>query len=220
MTYLFLLLSYLLGATPTSYWAGKASRGIDLRDHGSGNLGATNTLRILGWRWAVPVVTVDVLKGFVPVWFFPSLAGGAGLGWTLLFGTAAIMGHMFSFWVQFRGGKGVATSAGVFLGLAPLAVLASFGVWFVVAFGTRYVSMGSMSAALSLPVFVAFFQPESRTNGLLAFTLGLAAFVVWKHRSNIQRLLAGEENRFGAEDEGAADGGGDEPARGGPGGAP
>ena len=95
MTYAFLGLSYLLGATPTSYWVGRAFHGLDLREHGSGNLGATNAFRVLGWRWALPVVIVDVGKGFVPAWFFAALAGGA-FPWTLADGTAAIFGHMLS----------------------------------------------------------------------------------------------------------------------------
>ena len=195
MTYLLLALSYLLGATPTSYWVGKASRGLDLREHGSGNLGATNAFRVLGWQWALPVVVVDIGKGFVPVWLFPGLAG-VGLGWTLLFGTAAIVGHMFSFWVGFRGGKGVATSAGVFLALAPLAFLGALVVWVGVIAVTRYVSLGSILAALALPALVVFTTPSGDDRTLLAsFSAALAAFVIWKHRSNIRRLLAGEESR-------------------------
>ena len=142
MTYALLLLSYLLGSIPTSYVLGKALRGIDLREHGSGNLGATNAFRVLGAKWAVPVVILDVGKGFVPVWLFPGLAR-AGLGWTLAFGAAAILGHMFSVWVGFKGGKGMATSAGVFLGLAPWAVLGSLILWVGLTFSTRYVSVGT-----------------------------------------------------------------------------
>lgn len=196
MTYALLVLSYLLGATPTSYWVGRASRGLDLREHGSGNLGATNAFRVLGWRWALPVVLVDIGKGFVPVWLFPGLAG-VGLEWTLAFGAAAILGHMFSFWVAFRGGKGVATSAGVFLALTPLAVLGALVVWMAVTFTTRYVSLGSICAALALPVLVLATGAAEEGPSLLAFAVALSAFVIWKHRSNVRRLLAGEENRFG-----------------------
>jgi glycerol-3-phosphate acyltransferase PlsY len=142
------------------------------------------------------VVVVDVAKGFVPTWLFADLAG-VGLGWTLLFGTAAILGHMFSFWVVFRGGKGVATSAGVFVALAPLAVLGCFGVWLLVTLTTRYVSVGSIAAAVALPALVAWTRPAGDGGALLIFSTALAAFVIWKHRSNIRRLLAGEENRFG-----------------------
>lgn len=198
MTYALLVLSYLLGATPTSYWVGRASRGLDLREHGSGNLGATNALRVLGWRWALPVVLVDMGKGFVPVWLFPGLAG-VGLGWTLAFGAAAILGHMFSFWVGFRGGKGVATSAGVFLGLTPLAVLGALLVWAAVTFTTRFVSLGSICAALALPALVLATGGAEEGTSLLVFATALSVFVIWKHRSNVRRLIAGEENRFGRE---------------------
>jgi len=195
VTYVFLALSYLLGATPTSYWVGRVFHGIDLRQHGSGNLGATNTFRVLGWKSALPVIAVDVAKGFVPVWLFPGLCG-ASFAWTLAFGGAAIVGHMFSLWVRFRGGKGVGTSAGVFLALAPWAVLGAFLVWLALAFLTRYVSVASLGAALTLPVFVAF-TPHAGGRGLLWFTIGLAVVVIWAHRSNLGRLARGQENRFG-----------------------
>ncbi len=195
MNVLLLALSYLLGATPTSYWVGRAFHGIDLREHGSGNLGATNALRVLGWRWALPVMVVDVAKGFVPVRFLPSVSH-ASFGWVLAFGAAAILGHMFSLWVGFRGGKGVATSAGVFLGLAPWAALGAFIVWTLVLLGTRYVSVASMGAALSLPALVAL-TPHEGGRGLLGFTVALALVVVWAHRANVRRLVRGEEHRIG-----------------------
>ena len=195
MNVLLLALSYLFGATPTSYWVGRAFHRIDLREHGSGNLGATNTFRVMGWKWAVPVMVVDVSKGFIPVWFFPSLGGG-GAGWPLAFGAAAIVGHMFSLWVGFKGGKGVATSAGVFLALAPWAALAGLGVWLAVLFATRMVAAGSIAAAAALPFLVAVLPPGA-SPGLVAFTAALGAFVIWAHRSNIRRILKGEENRFG-----------------------
>lgn len=195
MTLALLALSYLVGATPTSYWVGKAFHGIDLREHGSGNLGATNAFRVLGWRWAAPVMVVDVAKGFVPVWVFPTWSGGS-FAWTLGFGAAAIVGHMFSLWVGLRGGKGVATSAGVFLALAPWAALGAFGVWLLLTFATRTVAVGSIGAAASLPVLVALL-PHQGGRGLVAFTTALAAFVIWAHRSNVRRILRGEENRFG-----------------------
>ena len=201
MTYGLLALSYLLGATPTSYWMGRAFHGLDLREHGSGNLGATNVFRILGPKWALPVVVVDVAKGFVPVWFFASLVDG-DLSWTLAFGAAAIVGHIFSLWVGFKGGKGIATSAGVFLALAPWAVLGAFAVWLVLVLPTGYVSLGSMGAAATLPVFVTL-TPHRGDTTLFWFTVTLALFVIWAHRSNIRRLLQGTESRFGRA--GAAD---------------
>ncbi len=193
--WLLVLLSYLIGATPTSYWIGKL-RGKDLRKEGSGNLGATNAYRVLGRAAALPVVVVDVLKGWFPVWYFPTLVREGPWAWVLAFGAAAIVGHVFSFWVGFRGGKGVATSAGVFIGLAPLAALAGFIVWTVAVWVTRRVSVGSIAAAVALPMAVAASPPEGG-NALLGFTVALATFVVWAHRSNIGRLLRGEEPRIG-----------------------
>lgn len=195
MTYALLVLSYLMGATPASYWMGKAVHGVDLREHGSGNLGATNAFRVLGWRSALPVMVVDVAKGYVPAALFAGLAG-APSGWALAYGGAAILGHMYSVWVGFRGGKGVATSAGAFLALAPAATAGAAVVWLVLLLWRRYVSLASIGAALSLPLFVALTAP-ARGRGLLAFTVALAAFVVWAHRSNIGRLRRGEEHRIG-----------------------
>jgi len=190
-------ISYLVGATPTSYWVGKAFHGIDLRREGSGNLGATNVFRVLGWKAAVPVVVIDIAKGWIPVGLF-SVWAGASIPWTLAFGAAAIVGHVFSFWVGFRGGKGVATSAGVFLALAPWAVLGAFAAWCVLTLPTGYVSLGSIGAAIVLPVLVAL-TPHRGGAAVPIFSVALAAFVVWAHRGNIVRLMRGEENRFGRE---------------------
>lgn len=199
MTYAFLALSYLVGATPTSYLVGRVFHGLDLREHGSGNLGATNAFRVLGLKSALPVVLFDIAKGFVPVSLFAGLAG-AGFGWTFGFGVAAIFGHMFSVWVGFKGGKGMATSAGVFLGLAPWAVLLGFIVWGGLTFPTGYVSLGSIGAAVTLPILIAF-TPHQGGTTLVWLSAPLAAFVVWAHRANISRLLRGEENQFGRRGE-------------------
>jgi len=193
--YLLILLAYVIGATPTSFWVGKAFFGVDLRTMGSGNLGATNTFRILGWKAALPVVLVDVLKGWFPVWFFPQRDLSAVWEWTLAYAAAAILGHVFSFWVRFRGGKGIATSGGAFLGLAPWGVLAALVVWIGVTFSTRIVSAGSLAAALVLPLSLLVLPHKGGTT-LVLFTAALALFVFWAHRSNIRRLLRGEENRF------------------------
>ena len=195
MTYFLLVLAYVSGSVPTSFLIGKVFHGIDLREHGSGNLGATNAFRVLGMKSALPVVLVDMAKGFLPVWLFTDLAG-VGFGWTLAFGAAAIVGHMFSVWVGFRGGKGIATSAGVFLGLAPWAVLGGLLVWSAVTFSTGYVSVGSIVTAAALPLLVAL-TPHQGGAALLWFSAGLAAFVIWAHRGNIRRLARGEEHRFG-----------------------
>ena len=197
MTPIFLLLlAYIIGSTPTSFWVGRFVFGVDLRRVGSGNLGATNTFRALGWKAALPVALVDVLKGWFPVWFFPQHDYTSTWIWTLGYAGAAILGHVFSFWVGFKGGKGIATSAGALLGLAPWGVLVALLAWVGVTFSTRIVSLGSLAAAVTLPISL-FFLPHKGGDALLAFTLGLALFVFWAHRSNIRRLLKGEENRFG-----------------------
>lgn len=193
---LLLAVSYLLGAVPTSYLVGRGVYGVDLRTRGSGNLGATNTFRELGWKAALPVMLFDVFKGWLPTWLFASLLLKPTFGWTLAFGTAAIVGHVFSVWVRFRGGKGVATSAGVFLALAPWAVLVGFVVFVALVLTTRIVSLGSIAAAVALPVAVIF-TPHVGGRALIWFTVALALFVVWAHRANVRRLLRGEENRFG-----------------------
>jgi acyl phosphate:glycerol-3-phosphate acyltransferase len=193
VTFLFLLLSYILGAIPTSYLAGRLARGIDLREHGSGNLGATNTFRVLGWAAAAPVMIVDVAKGWIPAALFPIWSGTGALGWSLAFGTAAILGHVFSVFVGFRGGKGVATSAGVFLALAPWAVLIGAIVLGVTLVLTRVVSIASLLAAVILPVAV-FATNEPRM--VFWLSVVLAAFVIYAHRENIRRLARGEENTF------------------------
>ncbi|MEX1258383.1 MAG: glycerol-3-phosphate 1-O-acyltransferase PlsY [Gemmatimonadota bacterium] len=193
---LLVALAYLLGATPTSYWVGQAFYGLDLRKVGSGNLGATNAYRALGARAAVPVMLVDLLKGWAPVALFPRFAPEASFGWTLGYGAAAILGHVFSFWVRLRGGKGVATSAGVFVALAPWAVLVALGVWVGAVLLTGYVSLGSILAAVTLPIAMLF-TPHPGGRSALVFAIALALFVIGAHRSNIRRLLRGDERRFG-----------------------
>jgi glycerol-3-phosphate acyltransferase PlsY len=189
------LLAYLWGAVPASYLAGRA-RGIDLRRHGSGNLGATNTFRVLGAKVAAPVMVFDVLKGFLPVLLFTRLDGGADWRWSLVYGAAAILGHVYSIYMGFRGGKGVATSAGVFLALAPLAVGIGLLVWLGVLAGTRMVSAASVSAALVVGVLLllplAHARPEVRILGC-----AICLFVIFAHRSNLGRILKGTESRFG-----------------------
>ena len=187
--------SYLCGAIPTSFLAGKLVRGIDLREHGSKNLGATNVYRVLGAKVAVPVGLFDVFKGMVPVlWIAPAL-GSDWSSWPLICGIAAILGHVFSVFVGFKGGKGVATAGGVVLALAPWAILICLGIWAAVTFSTGYVSLGSIIAALAYPGLVYWLTPAQRPFILIHLTIGFA--LVWFHRANIGRLRAGTENRFG-----------------------
>ncbi|MEN8374436.1 MAG: glycerol-3-phosphate 1-O-acyltransferase PlsY [Gemmatimonadota bacterium] len=192
-----LILAYLLGSIPSSFLAGRA-RGIDLRERGSGNLGATNVFRVLGWRWAAPVMLLDVAKGFVPARYFAGLAAVDGTGWALAFGVAAIVGHVFPVYVRFRGGKGVATGGGVFLALAPAAVGIGLLVWGGVVAITGIVSLASMVAALALPAAVWWLEGS----GLMFYVaLALAAFVLVTHRANVRRLVRGEEPSFRRREE-------------------
>jgi glycerol-3-phosphate acyltransferase PlsY len=194
---LLVVLAYVLGATPTSWWVGRALYGVDLREKGSGNLGATNTFRVLGWRAALPVALFDVFKGWLPTAAFATWAGvDDPIRWSLAFGAAAILGHVFSLWVRFKGGKGVATSAGVFLALAPWATLACLVAFVAVVRATRMVSAGSITAAVMLTPAVALTPTRGGTT-LVAFSGALALFVIWAHRSNVGRILRGEESRFG-----------------------
>lgn len=190
---LWLIAGYLAGSFPTSFLAGKVA-GVDLRQVGSKNLGATNVYRVLGWWYAIPVGVVDIAKGAIPV----ALAVRAGTEMAflpLLVGCAAVTGHVFSFFLRFRGGKGVATAAGVVLALAPAALGVTAVVWVVVLTLTGFVSLASMLGALTFPIAVRFLMPGA-THVFWA-GVALAAFIVFTHRANIGRLLSGTENRFG-----------------------
>jgi len=190
-----LVASYLLGAVPTSYLAGRLFRGIDLREHGSRNLGATNLYRVLGWRYAVPVGLLDAAKGLVPVLVFAPRVSSSEL-FALICGLVAVVGHVFSVFVGFKGGKGVATAAGVMLGLTPAALGVAVLVWVALVYLTGYVSVGSMAAAAIFPLAVYLLEPPARP-AMLWLDVAVAAAIVWLHRGNIQRLLKGTENRFG-----------------------
>jgi len=188
-----LLLAYLIGATPTSYLAGKLGRAIDLREHGSKNLGATNVYRVLGWPYAIPVALIDMAKGVVPIAILGPWSNGPGW-FTVALGLAAVLGHMYSPYVRFRGGKGVATAAGVFLALAPLAVLISLVIWGATLWLSGYVSVASLTVAVLFPLWVWLTEP-GETYTLWAAVV-LALLLVYAHRANIRRLREGSENRF------------------------
>ena len=195
-----LAIAYLLGSIPAAYIAGKLARGIDLREHGSGNLGATNAYRVLGGKIASVVMAFDAAKGAVPVLLFPRWDTADRLEvWAIAYGVAAIVGHVRPIFLLWKGGgKGVATATGVFLGLAWLPTLVAFAVWLIVLLRSGYVSLASLCAAVVLPVVLAF------TEGVrsLHFAVGIAigAFVFWSHRANIGRLRRGEEHRFGSKE--------------------
>ena len=192
---LWLLASYFVGAIPTSYLLSRLFAGIDLRKHGSGNLGATNLYRVLGWKYAIPAAAVDIAKGAIPVLVFAPQVSNSQL-FALACGVAAIIGHVFSVFVGFKGGKGVATAAGVMLGLAPLALTVAAVVWAVLVRVTGYVSVASIAAAAVLPVAVYLLE-DSTSPALFWIATAIAAGVILLHRRNIQRLLKGTENRFG-----------------------
>lgn len=192
-----LVAAYLAGGIPAAWIAGRALKGIDLRQHGSGNLGATNVQRVLGWRAAVAVLAFDVAKGLVPVLLFPRWFGAAaGSHWALGYGLAAIAGHVRSPWLLWRaGGKGVATASGVFLALAPVPTLLALAVWGITLWLWRYVSLASLAAAVALPLGVAWrLGPRSP---VFALAVVVSLFVFWTHRANIGRLRRGEEHRAG-----------------------
>jgi len=188
--------SYLLGAVPTSYLAGRLLASIDLREQGSRNLGATNLYRVLGWKYAIPVGLFDVAKGAIAVLFFGRQVVGIPI-FPVLCGVTAVLGHVYSVFVRFKGGKGVATAGGVVIALAPLALVVVLPVWIVTVWATGYVSLASIGAAALFPVADWLLYPARRGPVTLALDVGLATFIIWKHRANIERLLSGRENRFG-----------------------
>jgi glycerol-3-phosphate acyltransferase PlsY len=191
---LWLVASYVLGSLPTSYLAAKYGAGIDLREVGSKSLGATNVYRILGWRYAIPVGVIDMAKGAIPVLLFAPRAGTAA--WIpLATGTAAVLGHVFSAFVRFRGGKGVATAAGVVVALQPAALGLAAIVWVGVLLGTRIVSVASIASAVAFPLTVWIVDRDNVW--VLGAGSALALFIVFTHRSNLRRLLDGTEHRFG-----------------------
>ena len=192
------VLSYVSGSVPAAYLAGKWSD-VDLREHGSGNLGATNVLRVLGPRIGMAVFAVDIAKGTLPVWLLPPLTGTTGdtrIWIAVACGVAAIAGHVRPMFLGFgKGGKGVATACGVFLALAPLPTLLSLLIFVVVVMASGYVSLASLTASVSLPVLLA--SSVGTRSPLFFVSLLTTVFVFWTHRANIDRLRSGTEYRFG-----------------------
>jgi glycerol-3-phosphate acyltransferase PlsY len=195
--------SYLIGSIPAGYIAGRIV-GIDIRTVGSGNIGATNVTRVLGKRYGYPVFIVDFLKGFAAVGMSIMIAKRAQpvLISSELFGivgaVACVLGHSFPVWLGFKGGKGVAASAGALLGLMPFVALIAVAVWLIIFYLTRYVSVASMTAALAVPITILSMMFLGQTGGtaLLYFSICLAAVVIVRHRSNLSRLMRGTEPRF------------------------
>ena len=188
-----LVVAYLLGSIPTAYllvrWLGRG----DVRTVGSGNVGATNTLRAAGWRAGVVVLLIDVVKGALAVGLMRQLTDVPA--WAAAAGLAAVVGHCFPVWLSFSGGKGVATAVGAFAVLAPVALAIAAAVWLAVMVASRYVALASVTAALTLPFVVQLLvRPPRAVLGLAATTV---AVVIWRHRRNLARLLRGEEPKFG-----------------------
>lgn len=192
--------AYIIGATPFGYLAGRM-RGVDIREHGSGNVGATNVIRVLGKGIGLPVFALDVVKGWLPVmlarWVlerqgipsvWPEIAAAVG----------AVLGHNFTFWLRFKGGKGIATSAGGFLALVPIPLVVAIIVWALLFLTTRYVAVGSIGAAIAVPASAAVLHAWRGEPALplVGFATVVGLLAIWRHRSNIRRLLKGTENRF------------------------
>lgn len=207
---LIVVISYCIGSIPGSLWVGKWIYKTDLRKHGSGNPGATNAYRVLGWKAGLLSTIIDMGKGYVAAGLVPGLVSSLGidslpdafigLGIALLAGAAAVVGHMFPLWAKFKGGKGVNTAAGILIAITPLNMLIVFVIFCLVLWRTSYVSLASMTAASSYPISLilqkyVFGQNELQT-GLIVFGVLLAAGIVLAHHSNIKRLLNGTENKI------------------------
>lgn len=195
-----LALAFMAGSLPTGLLLGKM-KGIDIRTIGSGNVGATNTFRALGPKWGVFCLVVDMLKGLLPTLAFaswrPEAAWLAPAVWKLIVGFSAVAGHSFSPWLGFKGGKGVATSLGALFGVQPLAVGVAMASGLAIIAATGYVALASIVGAAALPFLIMLMpQAPARPWPVIAMTVALAAFVIWKHRPNIERLRAGTENRL------------------------
>ena len=200
ITILLMALAYILGSVPNALWIGKVFKGIDIREHGSRNTGSTNAARVLGAKLGILTLILDVSKGLVPTLmaillkadFFENLTRISNLDYVLV-GICAILGHVFSIFMNFKGGKAVATTLGVFLILVPKAILFAAIVFFLVFTVSRYVSLSSVLAAISLPIFIYFLYQQT-----IYVILGIliAILIAVKHRSNIERLKNGTESKF------------------------
>ena len=199
----FLLGSYLLGSIPFGYLAGRL-QGIDIRQAGSCNVGATNVVRLLGKGYGYPVFALDCSKGFAAVKISMLMATGRPPEWNspeifgILAAMCSVLGHLYPPWLKFKGGKGVATSAGALLALTPVATLIGVAIWIIVFWLTRYVSLASLTAAVVLPIVILVVSSpdQNKRKPLVYSSVCVAAVVVWRHRSNLSRLIRGTEPRF------------------------
>ena len=195
LQFLWIVAAYVIGSIPFGFLAGKM-RGIDIRDHGSGNIGATNVLRTLGKPVGITVLLLDVAKGAVPVLLAQKFSDSSLI--PIVTAVATILGHNYTCFLSFKGGKGIATSAGALAPLLPIPMLVALVLWIVLFLVSRYVSVASIGAAASLPVTLGILFATQKSSDwiLFGFTALLAGLAVWRHRSNIQKLRNGTENRF------------------------
>jgi glycerol-3-phosphate acyltransferase PlsY len=187
------IIAYLLGSIPFGKIIAKQAARLNITEHGSRNIGATNVAREIGLKWGVLTLLLDTMKGFAPVFLFRHLASGAGLDmWAV--GLAALLGHQFSIYMGLKGGKGVATALGVFLAISPLFCLACLVIFVIIVKWSGFVSLGSMLASLSIPVF---FLIRDGIHSSFVFSAAIAALICIKHHENIQRLVRGQERKWG-----------------------
>lgn len=214
-----IVLSYLLGSIPTSVWVGKLFKGVDIREHGSGNAGATNTFRMLGWKAGTAVSLIDIIKGFTAAYYISQLGYLTGavpeevpvtIGiWSgiwetdvfmrLIAGGAAVIGHMYPLYARFKGGKGVITAAGMLYGIEPISISLAIGIFLIVLFASRYVSLASILATFSYPLFLLMLKYSFGfpvDGSLIVLSAIVAATIIVKHHTNIRRLIEGSENRI------------------------
>ncbi|HYW35611.1 MAG TPA: glycerol-3-phosphate 1-O-acyltransferase PlsY [Balneolaceae bacterium] len=209
--FVILLISYVLGSIPTSIWVGKITRGVDIRNYGSGNAGATNTFRVLGWKPGVSVLLIDVAKGYVAAYWVSQLAFYIGSGpvtvpyWnihsflSIICGLVAVVGHMFPFLANFEGGKGMATASGMLIAIEPVSVGITFGVFLIIMIATHYVSLASLVAAFIYPLMLLLLRYAfhwSIDGSVIIFGAIVGAGIIIKHIGNIKRLLAGTESKI------------------------
>lgn len=207
-----LFISYILGSVPSAIWVGKTFKGVDVREHGSGNAGTTNTFRVLGVRYGITVFILDFMKGFVPSFWLSMIAFDLFSGplappnWDveaflkIFCGVIAVVGHMFPIFANFKGGKGVATACGMLFGIEPVSIGIAFAVFGIIVITTKYVSLGSVLSTSMYPInlmVLKFGFGWDIDGSILVFGILVASGIVYKHKSNIQRLLAGTESKVG-----------------------
>lgn len=208
--FIVLLISYLLGSIPSSLWVGKIFHGIDIREHGSGNAGTTNTFRVLGWKSGTSVFILDFMKGFVASYWVSMYAFEIGNGpiappgWEadaflmITCGLMAVTGHMFPIFASFKGGKGAATACGMLFGIEPISISISFGLFILITLTTRYVSLASITSSFIYPISLLIMRYGFGyyvDGSIIIFATFIAAGIIYKHKSNIRRLLDGTESR-------------------------